>query len=305
MRTYKGVYDMDVYHSFCVGVVFYNPTQLEADKIKEYSKIVSKYYVYDNTEREKPDYVNEVMYYDKCEYISHERNDGIAKALNYMCREAKKDGFKYILLLDQDSIFDLANIKLLFESIQQNNRSDIGVYAPESKYIKSIKEYDIYKAETSMINRNDYKEVDWRITSGSVIDLDVFMLVGEFDENLFIDRVDYDYCRYINKYGYKTVVVQNSILYQFLGEAQGGIFNFTQHNYIRHYYIFRNRLYIMNKYKDEYKGTRKIVLLCLSITRHIGKVLLFESDKTRKMKAMKAAYKDYKNNEMGKCEIII
>lgn len=292
---------MEVFDSFCIGVVLYYPTKEEVEKLKEYSKIVQSIYVYDNTESNKPDFINNVQTFDNCIYISNNRNDGISKSLNYLCEKAIEDGFKYILLLDQDSIFDITNIKKLFTSIKKCALENVGVFAPLSKPIKSYKESS-YSYKENM-NNEVIREVDWKITSGSVIDLDVFNTIGGFDENLFIDKVDYDYCKTLKKNGYKTVEVSNSFLYQFLGEAQGGIFNFSQHNPIRHYYLFRNRLYIVKKYKEDYKGTRKLIFLLLSITRHILSVLIFESEKLRKIKAMSQAYKDYKNKKMGKLEV--
>lgn len=287
------------YDLFCVGVVFYYPTREQVDKIQEYLKLVNKVYIYDNSEDNKENFVNKVHDIKEFDYTFHNRNDGISKALNSLCTKARADGYDYILILDQDSIFDLNNISILFDAVSKNTGKNIGVFSPKSKPIKSIEETK--KESVYIAGSHNISEISWTITSGSVIDLNVFIDVGGFDENLFIDKVDYDYCMTLKKQGYKTVVIQDAFLFQFLGEPSGGIFNFFQHNYIRHYYLFRNRFYIVDKYKESYQGYKKTLFLFSSIIRHILIILLFETDKYKKLAAINLAFKDYKNNKMGRC----
>lgn len=293
---------MGSFDEFAVGVVFYNPTEEEVFRVKNYLAIAPRIYIYDNTAEK-----NRLLYLSKldlenCTYIFQNRNDGIAVALNALCQSAKQDGFQYLLLLDQDSIFKVGNIERLFHEVKVHAVGDIGVYAPEIRYIKSNN-----VLSTEILNRSipsEMSEIPWAITSGSVISLESFIQSKGFDENLFIDKVDYDYCVQLRKQGYKTVRITGTMLYQFLGETQGGYFKFSGHNPIRHYYLFRNRLYLVQKYKENYKGTRKFAFLSLSIIRHLCLVLFFESSKIEKFKAMINAYRDYKKGKMGKYEPI-
>lgn len=287
------------YNEFSIGIVFYYPTKEQVNKVKEYSKLVNKIYIYDNSENNDDEYAATVTNIKGCDYFSHNLNDGIAKALNSLCQKSKLEGHNYILLLDQDSEFDLENISRLFEAVLEHQNKKIGVFAPESVPIKSLEECNQQKLLKSQVGIH---EVKWKITSGSVIDLNAWESVRGFDEDLFIDKVDYDYCINLKKKGLKTVVVNNSILFQFLGEPNGGIINYSEHNYIRHYYIFRNRLYIYNKYDHKSKKIKKMLALSLSIFRHIFIIAFLENDKLKKFKAIKLGYVDYKNNRLGKCK---
>ncbi|MFD1772528.1 glycosyltransferase [Paenibacillus rhizophilus] len=286
-----------IYDSFCVGIIFYNPTKEQIQKVRDYSKIVDKIYIYDNSEGNVDAAVLELIQRDYCEYLGDKRNDGISIALNYLCNKAIQDRYKYILLMDQDSIFDLGNMTKLFEVVSNNSVENIGVFSPKSTAIRFIE--DIDREQKNVERSPEVDEVSWSITSGSVIDLKIFNITGGFDENLFIDKVDYDYCINIKSFGYKTVVVQNSLLYQFLGEPTAGIINYYQHNYIRHYYMFRNRLYILDKYQKN--KLNKVFHLVVSSLKHIGMVLLLESSKIKKINAMRKGFFDYRNRKMGKC----
>lgn len=211
---------------------------------------------------------------------------------------AKKDGYKYLLLLDQDSIFKIEDIRKMFQEIRNHASKDIGIYTPEIHYMKGNGEIRARTVQTKP--STVFSEISWAITSGSVVSLEVYSQSSGFDEFLFIDRVDYEYCVQLRKLGFKTVRISGAILYQFLGETQGGIFKFSGHNPIRHYYIFRNRLYLVQKYKENFNGIKKVAYLGLTITRHLALVLICESRKTEKFKAIKVAYRDYKKGKMGK-----
>jgi rhamnosyltransferase len=281
---------------FCVGIVFYYPTKEQVEKVQKYSELVDRIYIYDNSENYKDDFVKQVEHFNNCHYFHRNYNNGISSALNYLCNKALLDGYKYILILDQDSLLDLENISILFDAVVGNQNKDIGVFSPKSKPILSIEDCKRVAKQNNKIQ--NVSEVEWTITSGSVIDLNIFSISGGFDENLFIDQVDYDYCKTLKQLGYKTVIIEDALLFQFLGEPCIRIFNIYQHNHIRHYYIFRNRLYMMDKY--EIRGVKRSLFLFFAILKHILKVSLFESDKFKKFSSILFAIKDYKNNKMGR-----
>jgi len=280
----------------CVGLVLYNPSLSHLRNIKNYYDMVEKIYVYDNSETKNETIVKALNDMKKCKYISFGDNYGMAKALNYICKKAIKDGYRYILTLDQDSVIFSSSISLMIESIKKANHKKVGIYAPEVKYIKDNKEIIRYN------NKFDggMYEAFWAITSGSILSLDVFEEVGEFDENLFIDRVDYDYCLTLRKKGYKILKVRGVTLYQFLGETNKNLVCVSQHSPIRHYYIFRNRLYILDKHRETYRGISKFLLLFFASIRHTILIVIFENHKLEKIKMVIKAIIDYKKGRMGK-----
>src|SRR5690606_16734748 len=71
----------------------------------------------------------------------------------------------------------------------------------------------------------------------------------------------------------------------------------SNHNYVRRYYITRNRLEILNEFKHEFPefiSSEKNKNLI-----EIIKVILFESDKLKKVKSFLLGYIDFKRRRFG------
>ncbi|MGZ0874784.1 glycosyltransferase [Priestia megaterium] len=276
---------------FCSTVVLYYPTQEELEVINRYRQIFEHVYIYDNTDNEQRK-VNEEYFFnlDNTTYISDSQNNGLSKAFNVVCRMATSKGFSYICLFDQDSLIENKDLQKMMAYINRDNNKEVAVYAPEIIYSHETNVQDI---------REDLphgKEVEWAITSGSFISLSIYERTEGFDENYFIDRLDYDYCYTVRKMGYKVIKICNTFLFQTLGEQNKK--GFSNHSPIRHYYIFRNRLFFYKKMNPQSLQIKlKAFLLSL---RHIGRLIRFEDNKWKKIRMSMKGLSDYKRKRMGK-----
>ena len=166
-------------------VVFYNPSKKNINNINNYIDSVDKLYVVDNSDDKEIRIENT----RKIEYIKLNKNLGIAKALNIGAETAIKEKYKYLLTLDQDSKMtsDIVNKMKLF--LKNTKEEKIGLISPyqdiDSKDEKPTCEYE------------DMTEV---MTSGNIIDLDIYKKIGGFKDWLFIDCVDTDYCMNLHNY---------------------------------------------------------------------------------------------------------
>ena len=150
---------------------------------------------------------------------------------------------------------------------------------------------------------NSYIEVLTEITSGALTKAEIYKNVGMYDEKLFIDLVDHDYCLSLNKKGFKIIQVNNATLIHNLGESvKKSVLGLkmipTNHSPLRRYYMSRNRHYIWDKYKEDFPSwvlTDKRRF----ITENL-KIVLFEDNKIEKFKYIKKGIKDYRNNIFGK-----
>lgn len=281
---------------FCCGVTLFYPSKEELDAIRKYSDIFECMYLFDNTDSDER-FRNEEYYNDNQGfiYISNNENEGLSIAYNTMCKKAIADGYNYICLFDQDSLIKVQDLRKMIDYIKINKSENVAIYVPEI----------IYKHENNSMQIVEEKcmgvEVEWAISSGSFINLNVYQKTEGFDENYFIDRLDYDYCIAVKKLGYKVIKIKNTFLYQTLGEQGKGIFrNVSQHSPIRHYYIFRNRLYYyINKNKTS--DIQYLILIGISL-RHFSKILLFEKCKIEKIKMLYKGLVDYNRGRMGKYE---
>lgn len=270
-------------------VVLYNPNIQEVvSNIDSYIEILEKLYIIDNSEKEN--YINLKKYIQdktKIEYIWLGENKGIAKALNIGKSLAVNEGADYLLTMDQDSSFK-NNIREMVRWILSNGSliKEVAIISPFHKLTgKKIK----IKA--------DFEEKKVVMTSGNILNLSLIETVGDFNEEFFIDEVDYEFCYRIREKGYKILCLNKIQLYHKLGELKNYyFFSVTNHNYIRRYYITRNKLYMLRKFK---KIKRKYIM---SIFIDFAKVVFFEKDKKRKLKYFFKGIKDFYRNKTGKLE---
>ncbi len=115
--------------------------------------------------------------------LNNEENLGIAKSLNRGVSFAKKLGFKYILTVDDDSLFEDDYVSKLYSKLL-----DLGDAAC---LVGGM--YD------SVNPRKDLSKKIVLITSGSLFRVKDFDSIDGFNEKLFIDYVDFDFCLRMSK----------------------------------------------------------------------------------------------------------
>lgn len=283
-------------------IISYNPDNNLLDSINLLINQVEKIIIVDNgSESQKKKNINLIKDIDnkKIEVIFNEENLGIATALNIGVKEALNQGYNWILTMDQDSKASSNMIEKMFEvysTIDESERKDILSIFPNfvDERIQSIEENS---------EMNAYEYVDADITSGNLLKAEVFDKVGFFDDSLFIDLVDTDFCMRLNEENIKMIKVRDAILYHSLGESQTvksifGKFNTSNHSALRRYYMTRNRFYTWEKYKDLNSFTlnrdKKL------FKKEFIKIILGEKDKINKIKMVFKGYKDYKKGIRGK-----
>ena len=271
-------------------IVSYNPDSNLFDSINLLLNQVEKVIIVDNGSKEK--YVKYIKSINK-------ENLGVATALNIGVRKALENGYEWILTMDQDSKASPDMVKKMFNvynSINREERKDILSIFPNfvDERIQSIEENS---------NMNSYEYVDADITSGNLLRKEVFEKVGFFDDSLFIDLVDTDFCMRLNEKGIKMIKIRDAVLYHSLGESKTikgilGSFNTSNHSALRRYYMTRNRFYIWEKYKglNSFTLNRDKKLF----KKEFVKIILGEKDKVNKIKMVLRGYKDYKKGIKGK-----
>ena len=283
-------------------IVSYNPDNNLLDSINLLINQVERIIIVDNgSESEKKKNINSIRNIDekKIEVIFNEENLGIATALNIGVRLALRQGYKWVLTMDQDSKVSKNMVDKMLEvynSINEKERGDILSIFPNfvDERVQSIEENS---------EMDSYEYVDADITSGNLLRSEVFDKVGFFDDSLFIDLVDTDFCMRLNERNIKMIKVRDAILYHSLGESQSvksifGKFNTSNHSALRRYYMTRNRFYTWEKYKNlnSFTLNRDKSLF----KKEFVKIILGEKDKINKIKMVFKGYTDYKKGIRGK-----
>lgn len=272
--------------NLCGVVVTYNPKKEVLNNIDTYIDELQKVYVIDNSANN-----NEKLFKNKkITYISNGKNKGIAYALNKGISLACKDKFSYALTMDQDSYFDKEGLKEFIQKVEKSKDKNIAIYSP------------LHKTDNDKLNENITDKSLVVMTSGNIISTDIWEKVGGFKEWLFIDGVDQEYCLNVQKEGYKIKIFSDIILNHKLGNAHNKKilnhnFIVTNHNYARRYFITRNRLYINELYKDVFRDFCEQELE--NSKKEKIKIILFEKDKLKKLKYIRKAKRDFKNNVKG------
>jgi len=275
-------------------VILYNPGKGVISNILSYLNHFEKVYVIDNTEESKADIRQTIEQLRGTEYIHDGENKGIAARLNEVCRISIEDGFNWLLTMDQDSFFKGNNIISYISCMQAfddlNEVSIIGV------------EYIIKGTDEATCNAIAATSL---ITSGSMLNLKLFDLVGGFDEALFIDQVDFEYCYRSIVKNYQVIQFKNVFLDHLLGETSVHKSlkslkktNRSLHSPLRLYYMTRNYLYIRSKYKKNFSNdisrTRKDLL------NRIKNNVLYGKERITVVQMILKGVIDYKNKKMGK-----
>ena len=280
--------------NFAACVILYNPSEDNIKNIDTYLSKVSELYVYDNTETKS----NENLFkdYPNVHYYWDGENKGLSVRLNQACERALKSKFDYLLTMDQDSSFLEENIDQYFGNILSfPTKEKVAVYGLE---------YILNDINDSTPN---YSEVDHLITSGSVLNLKLFSEIGGFDENLFIDGVDIDYCYSALTKGFLNIKLGKLFFEHSLGEPvrRGSIFtlflikkNKLIHSPIRVYYMYRNMLYLEKKHKIQLPELTK--KFTKNFKHQINKNTKYSYSWIKVLKYKILAKKDFQNNTMGK-----
>jgi len=275
-------------------VVLYNPDHNVIKNIKSYINEIEILYIIDNTEEVNKDIKGELEKLVNIKYIEMGDNKGLAKAINIGAKYAILDGYEWLLTMDQDSKAHLKMIDKMKEYIIANDISTVGIISP---YHKTKLD------EVSTIHREIEEKISV-MTSGNLLNLNIYRKIGGFLDELFIDSLDHEYCYRLLVNKYKIIQINSAILHHELGDItkKMKIFNrvilITNHNPVRRYYIVRNELYIRRIYR--YKMPQLYKRRYLTICSHLLQIILFEKEKIMKIKYVYKGFRDFKNGKMGK-----
>lgn len=276
------------------AVVLYNPEEDVLQNILTYSRDIGKLYVIDNSEIPSEELLREIRKnLVDLEYHHLENNQGIAKALNVAALRAVEEGFEWLLTMDQDSQASKDMVPKLLEVCSKTTEGRIGIVAP--RYL--------LETDRSKTSLSDLEEVDAAITSGNLLSLKAFVDVGPFREDFFIDYVDHEYCLRLKSNNYKIIINNKVLLYHKLGDAKShNFFGYrvvaSHHNFIRRYYITRNRLAVLKEFKTQFPQYHKDE--STNNLRELIKIILFEENKIKKIRSVIKGYRDFLNNSFGK-----
>lgn len=265
-------------------VTLFYPEEENFKNIENYLDEVEKVYVIDNTPNQSCK--EKFKKNPKIEYYSFD-NIGVAKALNIAAEKALKDKFKWLLTMDQDTVITSDIIKEMKKKIIETDTKKIGIVTPWHN--------------TKLKVEKPKEDIDYPqdvMTSGNLLNLDIWKKLGGFIEDFFIDGIDIEYGLRLKKNGYKIMRLNYLSIEHDLGDIfYVGDKLCTNHNGLRRYYMNRNYHYIYDMYFDTDPEFCKFLI---SNYKTMAKVVLFEKQKCQKVYGFCLGYIHYKKGIKGK-----
>lgn len=270
----------------CAVVVTFHPSDSFPANLGTLAKQCGKVIVVDNgSSGESVKFLLDAEAVPGIKLIRNGSNLGIAAALNIGIKRALADGYDWIATFDQDSNITPGFFSGLLGVYQKcPNRESVAVIAPQLFYPES-NESELNPADAL----SEFVSIRSAITSGSLIRAEVFAKIGYYDEPMFIDYVDYDFCLRMQKAGWQIIRANHVLLHHRLGAAEkhsflGREISIKSHSAWRRYYITRNRVIVYRRYGLTFPAW------CLHdfgwFFLELGKVLVFEKDKPAKLKSI-------------------
>ncbi len=229
-------------------------------------------------------------------YRKNWNRGGIAGALNLGVQIAKNEGVEYIVFFDQDSEISNENIEILIKSYQELEILDAKLILGAAYYDKNVgrmggncKLTKFWYKKVNGFNDEGFADVSMLITAGTCMSVGVFDHIGEYEEGLFIDHVDTEYCLRALSKKVKMILTNRATFDHEVGFKQVrkllGLIALKPNNQSanRRYYIFRNNILLMFRYGFQYPGFFNLSFARLA--HEVITILLYEEMKFQKLKS--------------------
>lgn len=226
-------------HLIAGVVVLYNSPDSCQANIDSYLYQIDKLYVVLNGINSSETLVANLKANPKVKILYSLQNKGIAWALNQGAQNAIKDNYKWLLTMDDDTSLGSGSVLELYNYAKNHPQTHrIGIVASK------------HNGKRIYINGS----ILFTMTSGNLLNLDIYKAVGAFCELLFIDHVDHEYCLRLNSHGY-LICETDVLIVHSLGEIKN--LNYTNMKIVYHtgprtYYIIRNGIVVSLKYARIY-----------------------------------------------------
>jgi len=291
-------------NSICGLIITYDIDQIIFKVVDSIKNQVNKVLIIDNGSQKKEtlNYLKKIKEEEKekVTIIFNSENKGIAAALNQGAKYALEKKFKWLLTLDHDSIALPNMVEELLKGYYFLKKSragiKIGILAPIPY------DYNIKRVLVSLNWPGNICETSMVITSGSLINLEIFKKGIFFNKDFFIYYVDNEFCLRIIQKGYKIFLIKKAKLLHQEGNKQIKRFihkkvSFSNYSPLAWYYIFRNGIYYIRKYHPPEK-----IPIIKKTFKDLIKIIFYDQQKIKSLKLSLKGLFDGWHGRLGKLD---
>lgn len=266
-------------------IVTFNP-QIEKLKqvIDAVCNQVTQIKIIDNASQNCAEVLELSKLYENARVVRMKKNWGIAKAQNIGFRQFSKLDYGWVLTLDQDTVIPTEYVHTLQSEMPLKK---VGIIT--GAYI-DLKWSQQKIAEVRNSRRPQIQKVNEEISSGNVVRIDAWKSVNGFDEDLFIDYVDFDFDYKLIENGFNIYRVNSNEFEHEIGSSVKGNWKTTilflnkhelfDHSVKRLYYMNRNRIIIRKRHPAFGSPVKMVVREILNLRE----VLVMSSPRGQKFK---------------------
>lgn len=269
-----------------IAIINYSQPQKTIDCINSIFKTVKsnyKIYLLDNASADNSFEIlyNEYKNNSHVDCFKSDVNTGYARGNNLCIEKAKADGCEYILISNNDIIYDNNTIDTLLKDIKNTDYLAIApsLKSPNGSHQQNIKKsapnFKKYMLSETYLHNFDKKgkyqntyiaknleEVYWISGAVFIADMKKFEDIGFFDKNTFLYFEEYIIAEKAKKKGYKLAAEPAVTAYHYHGASTGGNANlFTRLENLK------SELYFFSNYKNYSKNRLKLIrfIRCLEV----------------------------------------
>jgi rhamnosyltransferase len=241
-------------------------------------------------------------------HVDLQENRGIGYAQNIGIQKAIQLGSRYVLTSDQDTVYPRGYVNSLLEVINDLHKAKkkIGAIGPVFRdennqgKIHPMVKFGKFTLTKFFLKENVFA-VSHMISSGMLIPVESFQVVGLMREEFFMDWIDTEWCWRSTNLGYEVFQVPGIVVSHTLGNSSRDYFIFskTNHSYPREYFKIRNAIFLIQDPNFAYFPNR-IYLLLFLMKNLILNLFKGFNDKTY-FKVILSSLSDGYNRKSGPC----
>ncbi len=231
--------------------------------------------------------------------------NNLAHAQNIGIKTASELAADFVLMMDHDSVAGEGMVEALrhaYHSYNLANCKKAAIVVPNlADRFSKRRAYYICHVGRALFWRKTFgnqavlDDLMVAIASGSLIPMAVLDEIGLMNEDFCIDQVDFEWCLRAVAAGFKVIAVRDAMLEHQLGKCRDfKLMNMcittSNHNPMRRYYIYRNRLRLWRMYGLTVPAF--VLFDICAIIYDLGKISMLEANKKAKLRAIFKGVRD-------------
>lgn len=305
----------------CGLVILYHPSQQNFLYIQQYADQLDSLVLFDNSPESNQDLVDRMGFSENVVYHWNQGdNIGLGEPINRLVAKLQDSDFDWVLTFDQDSlpaddmilkmrqfidsdgcVEDIAIVSPLAVTEKINHERYLGrSVAEDSLTARMMQEYGLEQIKKWGLP--PCLHTCFIVQSGMLQRIKTIHALGGYDENLFIEAVDYDYVVRCLQHGYNTIQLNDCFMMHEVEDDQYELKKdhwrkvmVNKYSPLRYYYRYRNMLYCKNKFRGS-----AYEFIWDEVLQGIERMIPLERQSKKVALAIKKAKDDYRNGEMGK-----